>query len=194
MKWIQFALACLSLALVGTGVDLWDRLHPTRAERTRAVEHLSGPIGAVLLIGDSITQASWVWRLCGLPVVNAGIAGSTVEDWERMAPALVQRLKPRIVVYALGVNDADKRLPFDPAAWDRSYRNLRRGGYVLGVLHTQSPDFSNARIDRMNAMLAKEPGYVPPFPTDGLTWDGVHLNRAGKRVWDRRLRAVCQGK
>lgn len=156
------------------------------------VEKLTGPVGGAVLIGDSITQQQDLRTLCGLPVVNAGIAGSRVEDWVDLAPRVVRILKPKIVVYALGVNDADSELPFDPDKWAQTFEGLRRGGFVLGVLPVQRTDVSNKRIAEMNARLSKTQGFIPPFDTVGLTRDGVHLNSAGKKRWERQVQIVCK--
>jgi len=183
--------AVLALLLVGLLAEIWHWRHPSPAERRRTVEHLTGPTQGVLLIGDSITQQQDISSLCGLPVINAGIAGSKVEDWTSLAPELVRRLKPKIVIYALGVNDADRNLAFDADAWKNTYDAIRRGGFILGVLPVQNPDISNARISAMNSRLSREPGFIPPFPTQGLTRDGVHLNSAGKDRWEKQVQVVC---
>jgi lysophospholipase L1-like esterase len=179
------------LFLAGLG-KVWHRWHSSGGERRKIVERLTGPTGAALIIGDSITQQQEISSLCGLPVVNAGIASSRVEDWTSLAPEVVRKLKPKIVIYALGINDARTHFPFNADQWARTYSKLRRGGFILGVLPVQNhPTISNERIAEMNARLSREPGFIPPFPTDDLTRDGVHLNLAGKRRWERQVQMVC---
>lgn len=153
------------------------------------------PKHQVLLIGDSITQAARVDSLCGLRVLNAGVGGTRVADWRSLAASLVERTEPEIVVYALGINDANARLAFDPDQWASDYRRLRKGKriFIMGVWPAEPTmsDFSNRRVQEMNAALSKEPGFIPPVWARGLTKDGVHLNPAGQERWLKRLQSIC---
>lgn len=191
---IRRAAFILSLAALPLSIAYgYHRIrHPTVAERIRELEALKGPTGAVLLIGDSITRQQDIYTLCGLPVINAGISGTGVYEWATLAPRLVARLKPRIVIYALGMNDSSRKVSFDARKWKQTYDRLRRGGFALGVLPVHNGGFASDRIAQMNAALSQEPGYIPPFPTNGLVRnDGVHLNEDGERRWRQQLQSVC---
>ena len=153
------------------------------------------PKHQALLIGDSITQAAKVDSLCGLRVLNAGVGGTRVIDWRSLAAKLVERTEPEVVVYALGINDANSKLAFDLDQWTSNYRQLRKGKriFIMGVWPAEPAmsDFSNQRVRDMNAALSKEPGFIPPVWAGGLTKDGVHLNPVGQEQWLKRLRSIC---
>lgn len=183
-------------ALVALSAAIWVHEPLTQAERRHEVirEAQTFPAGQALLIGDSITQAMSISELCGLKVLNAGIISTRVEDWTRLAPYLVAKTRPRIVVYALGVNDADDLIKFDPGTWARTYGRLRApGGYVMGVWPIEplkNPAFLPARVAAMNRLLANQRGYIEP-DSGNFTRDGVHLTRSGKRLWRQRLETIC---
>jgi len=187
------SLATMLIAFSAIAVATWRHLtQPMISERADRVRNLTAPKGGVLLIGDSITQAADVQTLCGLPVANAGIAGTGVDDWGELAPVLVERLKPRLVVYALGVNDARRARPFDAKRWAESYRQLRSGNAIIvGPWPVNHPRFSSERVEQMNEELSRLEGYLPP-PGDDLTDDGLHLNATGRRKWAERLEGACQ--
>lgn len=198
--WARPGLRWLLLigALAALPAAIWVHRPPTAAERRREVilEAQSFPAGQALLIGDSITQSMSISELCGLKVLNAGIVRTRVEDWERLAPYLVAKTRPRIVVYALGVNDASDRFKFDPGAWSEAYRKLRTpGGYVMGVWPIEplkNPNFLPERVAAMNGLLASQARYIHP-DSGHFTRDGVHLTRTGKRLWRQRLESICRG-
>jgi lysophospholipase L1-like esterase len=178
------------------GAGVWHIDKPSPAElRAQIIRDAPrAPKGGVLLIGDSITEAEHIESLCGLPVFNAGIAGTTVEDWAKLAPYLVRELQPKIVVYALGANNAATQRPFEVSTWSARYRTLRApGSYVMGVWPIEpekNPAFSAQRVAEMNAELVGEPGYIKP-PSSPMTWDGVHLTWAGRSKWAETLRSIC---
>ena len=153
--------------------------------------------GGALLVGDSITREQQIERLCGLPVFNAGISGTGVSDWIDLAPLLVRKVQPQLVVYALGVNDALNQRTFDVAQWADAYRHVRAAKaprvIVLGPLDVENDGAERVtnRIAAMNAALSGEAGYVRPFDVRGLTRDGLHLNERGKIRWVERVQAAC---
>ena len=120
-----------------------------------------------------------------------------VSDWIDLAPLLVRKVRPQLVVYALGVNDALNQSAFDVVQWADAYRRVRAARaisvIVLGPLDVESDDAERVtnRIAAMNAALAGEAGYVRPFDISGLTRDGLHLNERGKIRWVERVQAAC---
>jgi lysophospholipase L1-like esterase len=183
--------------LVVVGCVVWHEDRPTLAERRDQIVRDAPrfPKGQVLLIGDSITQAENISELCGLQVLNAGIAGTRVEHWLKLAPWLVRTTKPKIVIFALGTNNAATAHPFNLQTWAKEYRSIRpTGSYVVGlwpVEETKNPAYSQKRIALMDAALSKEPRYIKP-PTVPMTWDGVHLTRQGRRLWADNLQPICR--
>jgi GDSL-like Lipase/Acylhydrolase family len=164
---------------------------------------------AVLVLGDSIVEASTLPRsMCGHPIVNAGIGGSSTES--NLGSLLAQSLgakRAALVVVALGTNDA--AIPNSVERYRSNYRKLLGTIAALtpraAILAIPPPEggleeakkVNAVLIDNYNAILpdlAKEAGALfvslPAMP-ERHTLDGIHLNMAGYEVWDRAiLRAI----
>ncbi len=93
IPWIVAAMAALGLAV--TFLELQrDRgrkvRHPALFREFVIRSDLAEATAPILVIGDSITEGAKLPReIAGRAVINGGIDGATVEDFERMAPALV---------------------------------------------------------------------------------------------------------
>ena len=160
-----------------------------------------------MLVGDSITEFAYVPDLCGKPVLNAGLAGSQVGDWERRLPAMLTAAKPSIVIFALGINDAKRGSSAKPRAWRQSYQSLiaqvREAKIaIVGVQHVEpgkakSSFYDEAlgrELDNNARALAGQLGatFIAPLPNiAGKTSDGIHLNDVGRREWVERLNLAC---
>lgn len=154
--------------------------------------------GSALLIGDSITEMSPLITLCGRPVFNAGISGSGVEEWTRLAPELIRTLRPSLVVVALGVNDTQRAEPFDAGQWAEHYHQLlssyRGPRILLAPLPVEAGKrygtdyYDPARIEELRRIVIREGGIaIPLVPTS----DGVHPSQAGRLVWAAGLADAC---
>lgn len=90
--------------------------------------HALGPRRTLLVVGDSLSAEYGIARGSGwvallekriadekLPVqvVNASISGDTTSGGRSRLPALLKQHKPRVVVIALGGNDALRGLPLE---------------------------------------------------------------------------------
>jgi hypothetical protein len=158
---------------------------------------------AVVVLGDSIVEASTLPRsLCGHPIVNAGIGGAaTASHLDALLAEALGGKQAALVVVALGTNDAAN--PDSVAQYSSNYRallgNLAALTPRIAVVAIPPPEagleeakkVSGAVIDSYNAVL---PGLaeqtrasfipLPPMP-ERHTIDGIHLNAAGYRVWDK---------
>ena len=163
------------------------------------------PDGGVFLIGDSITEFAYVPSLCGRPVLNAGLGGSRVTEWQGLAPKLFGDAKPALVIFALGVNDARRSTLASPDAWERDYARLvgQAHGARVAIMGIQpiepnkriGPGFDAERARQLNesarrVAAATHAVFIAP-PTTPQTSDGIHLNEAGRREWVQRLNAAC---
>lgn len=160
---------------------------------------------AVLVLGDSIVEASTLPRsMCGHPIVNAGIGGTSTES--NLGSLLAQSLgakRAALVVVALGTNDA--AIPNSVERYRSNYRKLLGTIAALtprtAILAIPQPEggleeakkVNAVLIDNYNAILpdlAKEAGALfvslPAMP-ERHTLDGIHLNMAGYEVWDRAI-------
>ena len=113
IPWIITAIAVLGFAV--TFFEL-NREH-SRQRHRRALfrefvirSELAEAKAPILIMGDSITEGAKLPReIAGRIVVNGGISGATVEDFERIASVLVAS-KPSFVVIALGTNNTAESL------------------------------------------------------------------------------------
>jgi acyl-CoA thioesterase-1 len=106
---------CSVLALLALGVHA-------------APVHAQGARATILVVGDSLSAeygiprgSGWVALLekrlaeqkLAYPVVNASISGDTTAGGRSRLPALLTQHRPKVVVIALGGNDALRGLPLD---------------------------------------------------------------------------------
>ncbi|MBR1124902.1 SGNH/GDSL hydrolase family protein [Bradyrhizobium lablabi] len=142
----------------------------------------------ILVIGDSITEGAKLPReIGGRAVINAGISGATVEDFERIAPGLVAG-KPSFVVIALGTNGTAESLRVSYPALLHRLKALSPHMMVVGVTQQIDADAKNAAIkaaaDREGIHF-----FAVPLPAGSTRLDGVHLNDAGYRIYTPALAA-----
>ncbi|MDR2124610.1 MAG: SGNH/GDSL hydrolase family protein [Desulfovibrio sp.] len=171
---------------------------------------------AVLVVGDSLVEGLH-GNYSGRDIFAAGVRSAGTADWLAYAPLLLRVIKPEKVILALGVNDAPRlrpdRLPDFFRRYEEVCRLLSAGGAKLAV-STLLPvrrgkgkrGRAAARIDtavlrRMNAgivRIADASGYdvihsfaavadsagMLPQP---LTFDGIHLTKAGYERWEKVL-------
>jgi lysophospholipase L1-like esterase len=160
---------------------------------------------AIVVLGDSIVEASTLPRsLCGHPIVNAGIGGTTTTSG--LGKMLVEALggkRAAAVVISLGTNDA--AMPASVEQYRSNYRALLTELAALAPRSAiaaipppeagleEAKKVSIAVIDSYNAVLpelAKEAraAFIPlPDMPKQHTIDGIHLNAAGYEVWDKAI-------
>jgi acyl-CoA thioesterase-1 len=186
---------------------------PARAQNGASAGD-SRPI--ILAVGESTTAGYGVPRDLSYPsqlqqeldargyryrVVNQGVSGSTTND----ALARLSRgmsLLPKIVVIALGGNDAGNRVPIATtrANMSRLIGMYRRVGAVVIVANRNLPGDDGRDATSMFAELAAEHGAVlmPPLLSgvegraDLLIGDGRHPNAEGYRIVVANLLPVLQ--
>lgn len=162
---------------------------------------------AVVVLGDSIVARSGVYQLCGQPALRAGIPGARLRDWSVLGPDVFAHVRPRLVVFALGINDAAAAFKTDPDRWEADYRALVDAALpakvaFLSIMPVDSSLADGAWVDLasrdvLNARLAKiarDTGgvLIDALPSaDGLTLDGVHFNEVGQGKWAERLAEAC---
>lgn len=130
-----------------------------------------GP-GAMLVIGDSITERNHFDQLCGRPAINAGISWSTSQDWLADGPRLVTAARPSIVILALGTNDGP--------GWQAHYRQL---------VESTRPAFAVAPADPDRAAFVAS--ILPAVAGPRQLQDGLHPDKAGAQAWRTAIDAEC---
>ena len=170
-----------------------------------------GSYASVVMIGDSLTDgAEWREMFPGLAVVNRGIDGDTTAGvLKRMESITSSRARKAFIM--IGINDFKEGRTVDAALQD--YRGivsrLNEGGMKVYIQSTLACNETKAewigcgamqgkirQLNRglaglasanvtfidINAELAGANGLKPD-----LTYDGVHLNGEGYRVWRERI-------
>jgi lysophospholipase L1-like esterase len=142
----------------------------------------------IVVIGDSITEMSRLPEMIGdKPVVNAGIGGATISDFEVIAPHLIAGSKPSLIVIALGTNDAGSgTIQQDYTALLSRLKTLAPRLLAVGVMRLDGSDLINAQI-RAAADSEGVQFIQMPTPEGSTLADGIHLNAAGYRLWTKTL-------
>jgi lysophospholipase L1-like esterase len=207
MNWTRMALVGLVAVLAWVAWPkppvILDTHGPTR--RLMIASTLARVDDPIVVLGDSIVEASTLPRaLCGHPIVNAGIGGSsTASQLDSMLKESLAGKRAALVVVALGTNDA--AIPLSVAQYRSNYLALltelaaltpRRAIAAIPPPEAGLPEatkVSVALIDSYNAILpalAEETRikFIPlPAMPEHHTLDGVHLNAAGYEVWDKAI-------
>ena len=207
------ALAALAAPAADPSPEITE--HYTRMMKYHGYMDGSVPEGAVLFIGDSITQGLCTSAVCDRGV-NYGIGSDTTVGVLQRLPEYRSMDRARAVVVAIGVNDLRRR---DNAALLDNYRKI--AGAVAGrapLLFSAVLPLDervreenrgvNARIRELNAGLAAlcaERGdcrMVDVFDAlldaegslaaEHHTGDGVHLSDKGYAVWIAALRGALE--
>ncbi len=167
----------------------------------------------ILCLGDSLTEGYGVLpeeaypallavRLrekgyTNLEVVNAGISGSTTASAEsRLNWQLRAKVKPKILILALGANDGLRGLPVAQAQ-----RNLEKAivlakanGVTVLLAGMQlppnyGPSYTKEFLAMYHELAQKQNVALIPFLLDGVAGeanlnqaDGIHPNAAGHRI------------
>lgn len=172
-----------------------------------------GPL--VAFLGDSLTSGyrlreeeaypalvAAALRARGRPirVVNAGRSGDTVRQGQARLPAVL-RLKPDVVVVALGTNDALRGLPLadTEVALDRIVRDCQASGARVLLVGVRFPGSLGAeRVQALDGLYARVAvsRHVPLVPDlmrgvagrpELLMPDGLHPNAPGQQQLARNV-------
>jgi lysophospholipase L1-like esterase len=189
---------------------LWNGKRAAWAQRVEADR------GAVVLLGDSITQGwgdDFSLHFPGLKIANRGISGDTSRGMLIRLPGDVLALRPKAVVLLLGTNDIEEKASPEVVA-----ANLKR---ILAALQAHDPQMpvvlnlvfpSSAKKSRpkdtlrkLNSLLAAEAKGNPQVTVID-TWtlfadpegdaqparfpDLLHLNAEGYATWAAALRPI----
>lgn len=191
--------------------------------RATQFAELAPPPGCVVFLGDSITEGGlWHEWFPGVPLVNRGIGGNTVDDvLARLDTAVVD---PAAVFLLIGTNDLETGLAKDqvfvraprlmPGEIAERMRELvaaireraPHADLFIQSVMPREPEVAG-RLRELNAAnreIAKDADatYIDLWPAladdaDGLrtafTLDSLHLNGAGYAAWVEVLRPYVAG-
>ena len=153
-----------------------------------------------LIVGDSIVERARIDELCGLPVVTAGVSGSTLPELKPLLKKLAELREPRITVLAAGINGF--RMPGNGKASEWK-NNLRASVDVLGTIDAMIEMIESDSVDQdavrhANAITrefaeTRKMIAIPAIPAE-LTVDGVHPSPEGYTLWRENLRKSLEAR
>lgn len=152
---------------------------------------LSGLDQPIVVVGDSITEMSRLPETIGdKPVVNAGIGGASIEDFQRLAPILFQDAKPSLIVVALGSNNTrSSGVQREYTALLSKLKKLAPRLLAVAVTPLDGSERTNAQIKA--AAQSEDVQFVEiPMPDGSMMVDRIHLNATGYRNWTPALVAA----
>jgi hypothetical protein len=183
MKLIRVLLALTGTAIaIAIAIVLSPPFHRFREHHHIEVRefaiglHISLMRQPIIILGDSLTEFhTFPSQICGHSVVNAGIGGLRISDFFDIAPRLLQRQRPFIVVIALGANDRGSiRAKDDYLELVEKLQPLAPN--IIGI--SVAPDLPTINQIKMAAQEAgMEFTDAELQPSDRI--DGVHLNSQG---------------
>ncbi len=210
--------AVAGLMLVAGGAWAWMSRPAGRSyydtRRLVILAHARQMPDPVIILGDSVVDMADMPELCGNTVLNAGVAGARTEAIERLSRDVLAVRRPRMVIVAVGLNDAHRDAMTSEADFIAQYRAIvaraRMAGAVVRVTTIppvgpaglgRAGEFDRQRIAAFNKMirtvgvpvidvnaaLADKSGVEPAALTD----DGVHPNARGYGVWRQVMAQAC---
>jgi lysophospholipase L1-like esterase len=156
----------------------------------------------IVVIGDSLVEdAKLPSKLCGLPIINAGIGGARASNFISIAEEMTaQQATPQLIVVALGTNDSLSLYRSDfRAAYRLLIDSLPNVPLALGIPSPVSPlmsDGSRADLIKMSgidkeirdAAAYKRAMLIDLGTIQGFeTRDGIHPTEKARLLWDRAI-------
>jgi lysophospholipase L1-like esterase len=159
----------------------------------------------VIILGDNVVRrATFPRAVCGRPIINAGIDGSTTSSGlDVMLTKALGGKQAAMVVVSLGLNDAAAAASADTyrthyLALLTTLKSTTQRMAVATVTAVEagkidSSSINNQAIDSYNALLptiVRDAGAsliaLPSMPAK-YTTDGIHLNDVGYAVWAKAI-------
>jgi hypothetical protein len=159
----------------------------------------------IVVFGDSIVQEAPLPRsLCGHTLINAGVGGATIAYFADHANALLGTTQPKLIVLAVGINDAWRTTRSDVrATFDRNYRMVVQRLSALAPVVVATPtgikdgafaaNYDPQYVAPINHTIRTVPGTAARIDLDMLfaphnnTSDGIHLNDRGYEIWSKAI-------
>jgi lysophospholipase L1-like esterase len=168
----------------------------------------------VVMLGNSITQGvNWNELLGRERIVNRGIASDVIEGF-RSRLNFVFDLNPKVCFIMGGINDIYNWIPVDTifSSYIKLIEEIQKQKIQVVIQSTLyvSPRWNNAadrneQVEKLNQMLsdyANKHNIIfmdlnskmsfRKMLIDDLTYDGVHLNGKGYKIWGKELDKVLK--
>jgi len=155
----------------------------------------------VIVLGDSIVQGAPLPKwICGHAVVNAGVVGAAVGYFERHAAELLGSSRPKLIVFAVGINNAS---PIAGKQFQSHYEKtvawLSQTAPVAIATITPvrsgnaSALYDGKLVPSFNDVIRATPNVKAvidlnePLSGANLTTDGIHLGAEGYALWTKAM-------
>jgi hypothetical protein len=159
----------------------------------------------VIIFGDSIVQgAALPSKVCGLPLVNAGVRGAGIGYFLRHSAQLLGSSRPKLIVLAVGINNAAAKEGREVDFQNR-YENVVASLASIApvAVATVTPikegyfvskfGYDPQIVPALNRTILATPNIKAvidlnaPLSGANFTTDGVHLSPAGMRCGEARF-------
>jgi hypothetical protein len=155
----------------------------------------------VIIFGDSIVQGAALPRkVCGLPLVNAGVRGAGIGYYLRHSAQLLGSSRPKLIVLAVGINNAAAKERREVDFQDRYEQTVASLSSIAPVVaatvtpikegyFVSSFGYDPQIVPALNRTILATPNIRAvidlnaPLSAANFTMDGVHLNPAGYALW-----------
>jgi lysophospholipase L1-like esterase len=204
------AVACIAWPqLPSTVVGIFVKVQGPQADPQRyaIIRNEIGKAGdrPIVVFGDSIVQdAPLPPDVCGHRLINAGVGGATIAYFAEHTGALLGTTQPRLIVLAVGINDAWRTTRVDVGAtFDQNYRmvvqRLSKLAPVVVATLTGIKDgafamnYDPQHVAPINDTIRTTPGTTARidldvlFAQDNNTSDGIHLSDKGYAIWSKAI-------
>jgi lysophospholipase L1-like esterase len=171
-------------------------------ERFYAVKaEVSRKPNSVIVFGDSLVEGATLPKsICGYAVVNAGVVGATVRYFEHHASELLDSSHPRLIVLAVGINDASPATgPQFSSRYQKTVALLSRTAPVAVATITPvrrgngSTLYDGELVPKFNDVIRATPNVKAvidlnkPLSAANWTTDGIHLGAEGYALWTKAM-------
>jgi lysophospholipase L1-like esterase len=207
---LRTSLLLVALTLVATIAIATKLIWPFQLELDRerffavqaAIRDAENP---VIIFGDSIVQgAALPPKVCGLPLVNAGVRGAGIGYLLRHSAQLLGSSRPRLIVLAVGINNAaakeSREVDFE-SRYEQAVASLAKIAPVVAATVTpiregyfvSSFGYDPQIVPALNRTILATPNIRSvidlnaPLSAANFTMDGVHLTPAGYALWRKSL-------
>jgi hypothetical protein len=158
----------------------------------------------VIVFGDSIVEGAPLPKsICGLRVINAGVAGAGIEYFWNHSRELLGSSRPTLIVLAVGINNASSTASqqFEPHYREPAVVLSRTAPLVVVTITPVrsgggSLGYDANLVPGLNQIIKATPeirGIIDlnaALSDSNLTTDGIHLGKDGYARW---VRAMVEG-
>jgi hypothetical protein len=205
-----FIPAALVLIFLGSTTGVWPfapRIELSKNRFLAIKAAIKQAPESIIVFGDSIVEGAPLPNLiCGRAVVNAGVTGATIEYFYRHATELLGSSRPRLIVLAVGINNASptaaKRFQ---SHYQETVASLAEAAAVLVATITPvrngagSAGYDATLVQSLNTVIKATPSATDVIDLNttlsGADWttDGIHFGPDGYALWMKTMVEVIRG-